>query len=161
MQKVRYGLIYKGNRKYLDPQYLRYKLLSKQNDYEFLKKFTHYYRNSYINCGIINQLMIIAETNINKNNSLLINEFFENELYQWDKKTKNQKLKYKSLHDLATFVMNYDSNIEKAKIEQNQNENLEKPTINHQHQLTLNEINDSVKTKKKSKTPIDGQLSLF
>ena len=161
LEKVRYGLIYNENVKYLDLNYLRYSLLSKQNDFEFLKSFTRYYRNSYANCGVINQLMIIAETkNYNHQNiEYLLNEFIENELFQWNKVKHTQKLKYKSLHDLAAFMINYDSKQEKKQNEYTQIN--EKTKEINEEQFTPKEIDDLTKQKKKSLTPIDGQLSLF
>ena len=47
--KVDYGLVYEGNKKYLDVYYLRSSILKRVNDYEFLNKLLARYRNSYCN----------------------------------------------------------------------------------------------------------------
>lgn len=49
LTKVRYGLAYQDSKNYLDEYGLKFILLSKQKDKNFLEKLLSYYRNSYIN----------------------------------------------------------------------------------------------------------------
>lgn len=107
--KVKYGLAYKERTKYFDQIYLRSTILSKQTDYEFIAKLASYYRNSYVNSININILSFIAYNKINNEVDKVLNDFIERELYRYDNTSGKYKLNYKSLHDLAMFVYNYDA----------------------------------------------------
>lgn len=107
--KVKYGLAYKERTKYFDQIYLRSTILSKQTDYEFIAKLSSYYRNSYVNSININILSFIAYNKINNEVDKVLNDFIERELYRYDNTSGKYKLNYKSLHDLAMFVYNYDA----------------------------------------------------
>lgn len=173
LEKVRYGLVYSNMKKYLDINYLRSAILVLQNDREFLEKLVSNYRNSYSNAvtvaEITNYLFDNCNFRINIYNAL--NDFFINEIFSREKEAGEVKLKYKSLHDLAMFVYNYISNIEKRM--KNQSENLDnisksKQLLQLQKDLIIkdnkNNGNYPIKklTKKElEKTPIEGQISLF
>ena len=170
LKKVKYDLFYADSKKYLDTNYLRYNILAKQNDYEFLKRLAAYYRNSYKNCTVVNRLLTIVQTNnrFHENVHQLLNLFFENEILQWNVKENDYTLKYKSLHDLAAFVRNYDAKLElQEKIEQPKkdspisNKTAKATATNEETNLSPSEIDTLVRSKKRSKTEIDGQLSLF
>lgn len=107
--KVKYGLAFKGRAKYFDVLYLRSTILSKQDDYDFLTKLTSYYRNSYINNTNINILSYISYNKVNTETDKILNDFIERELYRYDTNNNKYKFNYKSLHDLAMFVYNYDA----------------------------------------------------
>ncbi len=107
--KVKYGLAYKERTKYFDQIYLRSTILSKQKDYEFIAKLSSYYRNSYVNSININILSFIAYNKITNEVDKVLNDFIERELYRYHTTSGTYKLNYKSLHDLAMFVYNYDA----------------------------------------------------
>ena len=107
--KVKYGLIYQKESKYLDQLYLRSILISKQRDYTFLEKLSSYYRNSYNNSINIANLSLIAKHHYDFENSKILSDFFQREIYKYNPSTDECKLNYKSLHDLAMFVYNYNA----------------------------------------------------
>lgn len=155
IKKLQYGITYHDDLKFFDPDYLKYYLKSKIYDYEFLTKLCNHYRNSYLqgnNINLIRNYINYVEMNNDLDNELIndINyrlEYFVNlEIYDYDKKTNSQKIKYKNLRDLAMFIA-YD--YRKKTKEDNQEIKLlrEKPK---------EKVNK--KTKKKDKN-IEGQLS--
>lgn len=75
--KVKYGLIYQKESKYLDQLYLRSILISKQRDYTFLEKLSSYYRNSYNNSINIANLSLIAKHHYDFENSKILSDFFQ------------------------------------------------------------------------------------
>lgn len=75
--KVKYGLIYQKESKYLDQLYLRSILISKQRDYTFLEKLSSYYRNSYSNSINIANLSLIAKHHYDFENSKILSDFFK------------------------------------------------------------------------------------
>lgn len=162
--KVRYGLIYKINKKYLDAQYLRSRLLSLQSDKNFLKKLVSYYRNSYscvIEVSEIKNYLFDKSSEVDIN--LTLNSFFLKEIFQQDKNTLEYKLKYKSFHDLSMFVQKYiNENIEFCMSDYD----VKKRLLELQELKIVQETKDKPKTKKLtkgrlSKLPIEGQISFF
>lgn len=114
LEKVMYDPVYERSYKYLDIEYLRSILLEKQKDYNFLGKLVIRYRNSHVNGitinGIRNYLFSIPGRNIYD----LLNEFYVNEIISVNEKGE-ANIKYKSLHDLAMFIFNYDEKVRLAK----------------------------------------------
>ena len=114
LEKVKYGLVYQDKYKYLNVNnnMLRATILSLQTDYDFLKRLVAYYHNSYCNSITIADIneYILTEGNsdINLYNSL--NNFYEKEVFYDNGHIVN--VKYKSLHDLTMFVLNYIENKE-------------------------------------------------
>ncbi|MGM9882075.1 MAG: hypothetical protein ACI31S_04460 [Bacilli bacterium] len=166
---VRNGIAYSGESKYLDKTNLRYILLSKQNDFDFLQKLISYYRNSYcnrVNIGIIESMLNRKDfTNL----YLALRDFYEREVYSFDSKSKTFKLKYKSFHDLAMFICRYD---ERKELERN---GLLPETYKQVKEESLRSLKafiiceeepkvETPKVKKRSRkypTEIEGQMSLF
>lgn len=159
--KVRYGLIYKSNRKYLDTQYLRNRLLSLQSDKNFLKKLVSYYRNSYscvIEISEIKNYLFDKNSEVDINST--INSFFLKEIFQQEKNSLEYKLKYKSFHDLSMFIQTYikeniefsksDYDIKKRLLKLQEDKGIKsKPRVK---KLTKKELN---------KIPLEGQISFF
>ena len=145
-QKVTYGLVYSDVIKYFNEDYLLYTILSKQKDIEFLRRLTSYYRNSYINNDNISQIRdYVNYQNMYINVYNVLRDFYMKEIYEFDKKTGEMKLKYKSLHDLAMFVYNYDNVVVDEIIDINE--------------LKEKENKSYVKKKIKIKKEVEGQLS--
>lgn len=162
--KVRYGLIYKNSRKYLDSNYLRNVLLSLQNDKIFLKKLVSYYRNSYscvIEISEIKNYLFDNNSEVDINSTL--NSFFINEIFIKEKDSLEYKMKYKSFHDLLMFVKKY---IEENKEFNTKEYDTKKRLLMLQESIKTSEKNSKNKVKKliKSKLdklPLEGQISLF
>ena len=160
LDKVKYGLVYKNMKKFLDIDYLRYTILSLQNDFEFLKILVDNYRNSYsnnLNICKIRGYLINKNSDINIYNSL--SDFYLKEVFK--ENTYELVIKYKSFHDLAMFVYNYISNKEKNRL--GINKNLEK-VVREKNLLELQKsiittLEVKKKTKKKEKQQVEGQLS--
>ncbi len=161
---VHYGLVYKEASKYLDIKYLEAKLLSLQNDKNFLNKLLNHYRSSHKQERLreINALLNgYHDSGINIYNSL--SEFYKDEIFLENYKTKVVTLKYKSLHNLAMFVYNYIN----SKNELSDIIKLERKKTLEELKKELVKIKEPeqqiyVKTKKrKLKKEIDGQLSFF
>lgn len=157
--KVKYGLAYKERTKYFDQIYLRNTILSKQKDYEFLTKLSSYYRNSYVNNTNVNILSFIAYNKSSNEVDKVLNDFIERELYRYDNTSGKYKLNYKSFHDLAMFVYNYDAYKAYETLGYN------KSTINNEKKERLIDLKKSL-TKTKTKKYIKkednfGQISLF
>ena len=161
--KVRYDLVYRPIKKYLDIQYLKSELLIFQNDRTFLEKLLDYYRKSPKQEGLrqINTLMNgCSERDINMYSAL--SQFFKDELFIEDYKTGEVHLKYKSLHDLAMFIYNYSKSKEISLTNTNQSEQIKKELDNLKKEITL--YKTEIKVMKKVKKPrkeIDGQTSFF
>lgn len=111
--KVDYGLVFSDSKKYFDEVYLKAIILRRQNDYEFLNKLLARYRNSYCNNENIAIIRNIMLGNNNNNMYRVLSDFVFNEIYNrhYDKQINQfiYNLKYKSLHDLAVFVYNYEN----------------------------------------------------
>lgn len=111
--KVDYGLVYSDNKKYLDIYYLRSSILKRACDYEFLNKLLARYRNSYSNNENIALIRNIMLGNNNLSMYKVLEEFIICEIYnkKYNKKINDYEycIKYKSLHDLAMFVDNYEN----------------------------------------------------
>lgn len=169
--KVRYGLVYENMKKYLDYNYLRGVLLIFQNDKDFLEKLVSNYRNSYSNCGTIALIRDSLNYNYRIDMYKVLNEFFRNEIFTREDENGSCEIKYKSLHDLAMFVFNYISLVEKRSM------GITKDVENSKRKFALTCLQEelissgngysncvSVKklTKKELKNiPVEGQISFF
>ena len=98
LSKVRYDLVYKDAAKYFNVDFLRYFVLSKSSDRDFLNKLTSFYRNSYCNNENICRIRYILETKNEHEFTMqeTLTSFVFNEVYATDYKTGNCSLKYKS-----------------------------------------------------------------
>lgn len=169
LKKVRYGLVYKDTKKYLDYDYLKNIILSMQNDKTFLKKLVSNYRNSYscvIEISEIKNYLFYSNSEVDI--YLTLNNFFLNEILKKDLKTGEFKIKYKSLHDLAMFVRNYMEKMSLGVTENFENINLKKRLLLLEKSKLTNGVDAKLtpKTKKLtrkklSKQPLEGQISLF
>lgn len=169
LYKVMYGIVYSGDSKYLDYDYLKMKILSLQNDKEFLKKLVSNYRNSYINNVAIAHIRNCLYSNYNEGLYESLCEFVFREIYSKpSNETGELKLKYKSLHDLGMFVCNYEYNrkleerVTNSKIENN----LRKKRLLELQKSILSSLEDkkenkSCKKRILKKKQIEGQISLF
>ena len=152
----------------LDQLYLRSILISKQRDYTFLEKLSSYYRNSYNNSINIANLSLIAKHHYDFENSKILSDFFQREIYKYNPSTDECKLNYKSLHDLAMFVYNYNAakayrtlGITKDMLDKERQEKLsllKENLIKENQKETLG----SYRVRKLTKDyTVDGQMSLF
>lgn len=165
MKKLRYGILYKEAKEFLDVAYIIDYLTSRKDDINLLEKLCNHYRNSYIQGTNLNLLkMYINKIRTNeelttKDMSIFeetVKDFVTREVYNYDASTYrykldnegNIKIKYRGLHDLAAFL-SYDR---KKKLKQNNIEN-EKNTTNY--------IATKQKIKRKNTNQISGQLNLF
>ena len=154
--KVKYGLIYQKESKYLDQLYLRSILISKQRDYTFLEKLSSYYRNSYNNSINIANLSLIAKHHYDFENSKILSDFFQREIYKYNPSTDECKLNYKSLHDLAMFCFTYEINSIRKEINISSKEKEE----NRIKMLnSLKTPKPKIRTLKKKNYELEGQMS--
>lgn len=183
LDKVRYGLAYKKDTKYLNYMELRYILLSKQNDRKFLEKLVAHYRNTYVNRVPIARVTSMLHNNYFYKVDEVLNEFFEREIQKLDPNTGELILYYKPLRDLAMFISNYELNEEKEKL------NVSEKDYNTSRKLLLKKLKESltvpkeetpkkkevlkeetvmpmidsskVRTRKKKNIQVEGQISFF
>lgn len=150
LEKVRYDVAYMEDVKYFDYSYLRDRIVSMQNDSNFIDKLLSHYRNSYCNNSIIFLLnsIMLGMTDYDIDIGTMLDEFVTKEIFDTNIVTGEAHLKYKSLHDLAMFVRNYDQKYLSKK---------------SSHDKDDTEKKAKVKVRKRiSKTdPIEGQYSLF
>ena len=112
--KVMYDPVFTESSRYLDINYLTYKIKSLTCDYEFLNKLLNHYRNSHVNNETIALIREFTFGNQEVNIYNLIDLFIFREIYNYkfDYDIKDYviiSIKYKSLHDLAMFVYNYEN----------------------------------------------------
>ena len=157
--KVEYGLVFSDVKKYFDEVYLIASILSKQNDYVFLNKLLARYRNSYSNNENIALIRNIMIGNSNISIYRVLSDFVFNEIYS---KHYNEQindfeynLKYKSLHDLAMFVHNYDNKKDELFLKEELDELKEKLAYKKMECIT------KVKRRVKKRNEIEGQLSIY
>ena len=143
--KVKYDLAYSEASRFLDLSFLRYYILRKASDRDFLIKLLAYYRNSYCNNENINKIRYLLNVGNNPEFDMYstLNDFFIRQVYNTDYKTGVTTLKYKSLHDLAMFCYNYELGIISKNI--------------HQEKIELPK--KKVLKKSKQDKEIEGQLS--
>lgn len=119
--KVMYNPVFKESKDYLDINYLTYKIKSLACDYDFLNKLLNHYRNSHVNNEIIASIREFTFGNPEVNIYRLLDEFIDREVYSSEfdpeRNCYNTTVKYKSLHDLAMFVYNYENNSSLSKEE--------------------------------------------
>lgn len=156
LSKVRYDLVYKDTIKFFDNKFLRYFVLSKSKDQDFLIRLTSFYRNSYCNNENICRIRYILETR-NENEFTMqqtLNDFVFREIYSVDYRTGNCTLKYKSLHDLAMFCYTYELNSIRDEL------NISPEEVEENRAKMLNSLRKpKVKTLKRKKYELDGQMS--
>lgn len=157
--KVDYGLVFSDVKKYFDEIYLKAYILSKQNDYVFLNKLLARYRSSYCNNENIALIRNIMLGNNNCSMYKALNDFIFNEIYSrhYNKEIYEYEytLKYKSLHDLAMFVYNYENRCNELI--------LKKELSDLKEKLFRNNKDNFPKVRKRIKkySEIEGQLSIF
>ncbi len=159
LNKVRYNPVFQESLKYLDPVFLNYKLKLLCTDITFINKFLSYYRNSSVNNEIISAIRAYSYGNPEFNIYSLIDEFINREIYNrkynYDKNCYEYiSVKYKSLHDLAMFVYNYEKEPDMSKNEIK--EELTKFINYYNKDSKINHF--KVKTRKKV---LEGQTSFF
>lgn len=158
LSKVRYDLVYKDSAKYFGVDFLRYFVLSKSRDREFLTKLTSFYRNSYCNNENICRIRYILETKNEHEFTMqeTLTNFVMNEIYSIDYKTGNCSLKYKSLHDLAMFCFTYEINSIRKELNIS---NKEKEENRAKMLNRLKSPKPKVRTLKKKNYELEGQMS--
>lgn len=167
LTKVRYGLAYQDSKSYFDFYGLKFILLSKQKDYNFLEKLVSYYRNSYMNNINISKIKYAMNMHDNELLNVALGDFYMREVTKLDTKTGEVKINYKYFHDLAMLIYNYDKNVmrekcgittEEAKVERELTFEYLKKSLNGSLPVlkNLNEPKKKVKTK-----DLEGQISIF
>ena len=147
--KVKYGLIYQKESKYLDQLYLRSILISKQRDYTFLEKLSSYYRNSYSNSINIANLSLIAKHHYDFENSKILSDFFQREIYKYNPSTDEYKLNYRSL-GITKDMLDKERQEKLSLLKENLIKENQKETLG------------SYRVRKLTKDyTVDGQMSLF
>lgn len=168
LKKVAYGFIYKKDKEFVNPNKdrLRATVLSLQDDIVFLKKLVSHYRGSYSNALTIAEIgqYLITNGNCDVNIYLSLNYFFANEVFKENKGTVS--IKYKSLHDLALFTIDYitKKEAEKHGLSPSYEYFLTcKRLFELQKELIIEEKKNKNKEKKKvlKKGQIEGQISFF
>ena len=147
-----------GWSKYFNVDFLRYFVLSKSSDRDFLNKLTSFYRNSYCNNENICRIRYILETKNEHEFTMqeTLTSFVFNEVYATDYKTGNCSLKYKSLHDLAMFCFTYEINSIRKEINISSKEKEE----NRIKMLnSLKTPKPKIRTLKKKNYELEGQMS--
>lgn len=167
LTKVRYGLAYQDSKNYFDVYGLKFILLSKQKDKDFLEKLLSYYRNSYINNINISKIKYAINMHDNELLNVVLGDFYMREVTKLDTKTGEVKKNYKPFHDLAMLIYNYDKNAMREKC------GISKEETKLERELTFEYLKKSLsgslsvpevsnESKKKTKTKVlEGQISIF
>jgi hypothetical protein len=132
-KKASYGMTYKDDLKFFDIEYLKYYLISKAKDIGFLETLSNHYRNHYIeqvNVTIIKKYinsMRMDEVDEETYNELVyaLQDLVNRETFEFNRMRYEynfEKIKYKSLRDLAMFVAYQDK---KKKVIEEQNKEIE------------------------------------
>lgn len=165
--KVMYDPVYNDSKKYLDINYLTYKIKSLSYDYNFLNKLLNHYRNSYVNNRTNAYIREFMFGNPELNIYNLLDEFIYREIYNYklDNETGEYiitSVKYKSLHDLAMFVYNYEHKITLTKEEINKELKEFIAYLKREGMMPKKEVNtEPKKVKKRVKGLVEGQTSFF
>lgn len=166
-KKVMYNPIYRDAYKYLDPYFLLNKMWSLSDDYDFLLALMVHYQNSYVNNETIASIRAYTLGNSELKINNLLKEFLIREIYnrEYNKETSSyeeKNIKYKSLHDLASFIYHY--------------EHKEEPKMNREEMTStllsfVEECDNLFKpheekkykpiTRKRIRKPLEGQTSFF
>lgn len=118
---IKYGIVYSNMKEYLSVEKLRNIIGRKMNDVNFVNDFVNQYQFSYKSENIVSEFKGLLNSDEKSKIYMFIDDFLKSELYEKDKKTNKTKLRYKSLHDLAMFVSNWnDINKQLDKIEEYQ-----------------------------------------
>lgn len=132
-------IFYKDMKKYLDPAYLKYQILSLSNNIEFLEKLARY-------CSIGSDIYNPQGTNVldirwyinsvrgnggnhfdSKQLSIALEDLCIKEIYKINKETGEAKINYRGLRDLANFVYKFKSDLDKRQENINDNLQVEQP----------------------------------
>src|SRR5574344_1620453 len=120
---LRYGITYNDDRVYLNPDRLLMELLTKRNDYDFLKRLVNNYHNVFPVMAItsemlsyINSMVYTGQSSVNYD--LLMQEFVSRIIYKYDSKKKSiatdsngeALIDAKQLRDLAMYVAYQNKN---------------------------------------------------
>lgn len=159
LEKVRKGLAYKDATRYFDAYGLKFILLSKQKDNNFIEKLLSYYRNSYINGINVSKMRYALNINDLRLLNSVLGEFYMKEISKLDSTTGELKLNYKAFHDLAMFIYEYDKKKSKELA------GITKEEDKLERELCLEYLYNSLidrrgKPKVKSRE-IEGQINLF
>lgn len=156
--KVMYDPIYMRGLLYLNPSFLERRICSLKDDSLFLKKLIAKYERKYNYSSSIHNIRAILEYRIDSNMDMYteLRNFFSAEIYQRniegevevDKKTGEVLPKYKSLHDLAAFVLNYDMTLAEKERETVSTKDNGQSTIRVRKRINRND-------------PMEGQYSFF
>ena len=164
-ENVMYNLVFKDAIRYFDSEYLCHKIQSLSTDYNFLKKLVSHYRNSYVNCVTVDNIMSAINGNPEINLSYEWYKFVNKEIYEYKYNTETKKweeprLKYKSLHDLAMFIYNYENPITLTKKEK---DNIIRETlVLAKEKNSLTKVKKRVmKTNSKKNYELDGQMTFL
>lgn len=163
-EKVMYDPVFKDSMKYLDIDYLTYKIKSLSGDENFLNRLINHYRNSYINN--VNVAYIRAyilghpEVDIYK----ILDNFISREIYNYKYDDNDgtyiiTSIKYKALHDLAMFVYNYENKSTLTKEECDDELRSFISYLKNEDRVVVPA--SSAKPKKRIKRIDEGQTSLF
>ena len=158
---VRNGVPYSRAKNYFDLYGLKFILLSKQKDYNFLEKLVSYYRNSYMNNINVSKIKYCMEARKRELLNVTLGEFYMREVTKSDTRTGEVKFNYKYFHDLAMFIYNYDITLEKEQLGiTKEEEKIERRLTFEYFMKSLSE--NLVEPKKKVKTKdLEGQISIF
>lgn len=158
---VRNGVPYSRAKNYFDICGLKFILLSKQKDNNFLEKLVSYYRNSYINNINVSNIKYCMEARKRELLNATLGEFYMREVTKYDSATGEVKINYKYFHDLAMFIYNYDITLEKEQLGiTKEEEKIERKLTFEYFMKSLSE--DLFEPKKKVKTKdLEGQISIF
>ena len=165
--KVMYEPVFKDSKKYLDIYYLTYKIKSLANDFNFLNKLLNHYRNSYINNRTNAYIREFMFGNPELNIYNLLDEFISREIYNYKLDNETGKyvvtsVKYKSLHDLAMFVYNYEHKSTLTKEEINNELKDFIAYLKREGMMPKKEVNiETKKVKKRVRGLVEGQTSFF
>ena len=171
VKKLQYGVLYSGDKDFLNIPFIVSYLESKIDDILLLEKLCNHYRNSYIEGTNIN--MIRDYINKVRNNEKIsledidkikntLNDFIIRAIYNYDAtsykykvdENENPIIRYKGVHDLGAFLA-YDKRKNLKPIVIGSNKPIIKPIDNS----IIPTSSQKVKTKKKKDIP--GQLNLF
>lgn len=105
---IKNGIAYSNTSEYLSVENLRNIIGRKMNDKNFVNDFVNKYQSSYKGGEVISEFKGLLNSDEKSKIYMLIDEFLKIELYKKDKKTNKIKLRYKSLHDMAMFISNWN-----------------------------------------------------
>lgn len=135
---IKNGIAYSNTSEYLSVEILRNIIGKKMNDKNFVNDFVNEYQSSYKGGEVISEFKGLLNSDEKSKIYMLIDEFLKKELYKTDKKTNKIKLRYKSLHDMAMFISNWDE-INKGIDKIDEYQKLKEDLLSLKNQLMLEE----------------------